>query len=151
MEFLREAMANRGREPLPPFAEATVMAALCGRCMAHRRQILSAPIGGKNPQESRARHERLISAVESRMQLLQQETLVQSTLVECEPMMMFAHMLGRGLVIYLCSVVETMPWQGGGDQQQLAAAKYSRRAYQTATDIARVVKATPRLICFKVG
>ncbi|KAI0842742.1 fungal-specific transcription factor domain-containing protein [Hypoxylon sp. FL0890] len=147
MDFLPDALTNSGRSTHSPFAECIILATLYGRCMAHRRLSLASSLSGNEPQEFWTRHEWLATVLEKRTQILIQTSATTSTLDDRDPMLAFSHMLARSAIIYLSMTTEIKPWQNV--KHQMTASAYEERAYQAASDMARLVTAMPRLSCFK--
>ncbi|KAL7906094.1 fungal-specific transcription factor domain-containing protein [Trichoderma velutinum] len=134
---------------LAPFAECVVLAALQGRCMAHRRMsVVSA--GADGAQEFWARHEQLALAIERRSQMLAQSPAF--TMANRDPMVLFTYMLAQKVVINLDSILETAPWQRQQQQKaadrQLLATSYKWRAERAAVEMVRLARSVRSLGCF---
>jgi Fungal specific transcription factor domain len=139
--------------PLPPFAECVVLAALHGRCMAHRRMSLLST-GTDEAQEFWVRHDQLALAVEKRAQMLAQSPSLK--MVNRDPMVLFTHMLAQKAVIYHSNTLEMAPWQRQQQQQQqagdrqLLATSYKWRAERAAVEMVRLAESARSLGCFGV-
>ncbi|KAL6801240.1 hypothetical protein GGI42DRAFT_360743 [Trichoderma sp. SZMC 28013] len=135
--------------PLSPFAECVVLAALQGRCMAHRRMSLVSA-GADGAQEFWTRHEQLVLAMDKRYQMLAQSPAF--TMANRDPMMIFAYMLAQKVIINLDSILETVPWQRQQQQKsadrQLLATSYKWRAERAAVDMVRLARSVRSLGCF---
>jgi hypothetical protein len=143
MEFLAEALDKGSLSQLSPFAESVVLAALLGRCTIHRQLARGSGGSSKEAREFWDRHKWLDGAAEKRTQ-----PLSPSALFDHDHMLVFLHVLARGILIHLHSTAETMQWQM--TEHQYMAVAYERRAHQAAVDIARLTKAVPWLSSFKV-
>lgn len=142
VSFLPAATAQNEPSTLSPFAECTVLAALYGRCMAHRRASVKES-GTKPPYDFWTHQEWLASAVEKRIQML-----APCAAVDNEPMLLFAHMLAQSAVLFLSNTVQRASWHTL--EPQVVAAAYERRAAVAALEIVRLARAVPSLSCFKV-
>lgn len=136
--------------PLAPFAECVVLAALQGRCMAHRRMSLVSSTGADGAQEFWARHEQLVLAMDKRYQMLAQSAAF--TMANRDPMVIFTYMLAQKVIINLDSILETVPWQRQPQQKtadrQLLATSYKWRAERAAVDMVRLARSVRSVGCF---
>ncbi|PTB48197.1 hypothetical protein M431DRAFT_100506 [Trichoderma harzianum CBS 226.95] len=136
--------------PLAPFAECVVLAALQGRCMAHRRMSLVSSSGADGAQEFWARHEQLVLAMDKRYQMLAQSAAF--TMANRDPMVIFTYMLAQKVIINLDSILETVPWQRQPQQKtadrQLLATSYKWRAERAAVDMVRLARSVRSVGCF---
>ncbi|KAL6837148.1 hypothetical protein V8C40DRAFT_4912 [Trichoderma camerunense] len=136
--------------PLAPFAECVVLAALQGRCMAHRRMSLVSSTGADGAQEFWARHEQLVLAMDKRYQMLAQSAAF--TMGNRDPMVIFTYMLAQKVIINLDNILETVPWQRQPQQKtadrQLLATSYKWRAERAAVDMVRLARSVRSVGCF---
>ncbi|KAL6816623.1 hypothetical protein J3E69DRAFT_375261 [Trichoderma sp. SZMC 28015] len=136
--------------PLAPFAECVVLAALQGRCMAHRRMSLVSSSGADGAQEFWARHEQLVLAMDKRYQMLAQSAAF--IMANRDPMVIFTYMLAQKVIINLDSILETVPWQRQPQQKtadrQLLATSYKWRAERAAVDMVRLARSVRSVGCF---
>jgi len=146
VDFLSEVMTEEGSSPLSPFAECVVLAALHGRCMAHRRT--SAKDGAKEHRAFWVRHEWLASAVESRIKRLAESTPTsgQGLGFEGDPLLFFTKLLGQSLVLYLNCTAKRTRWNSV--DHQVLSSNFEQRAFSAASEMVRLVKSAP-LTCFK--
>ncbi|KAH6850665.1 hypothetical protein B0I37DRAFT_428901 [Chaetomium sp. MPI-CAGE-AT-0009] len=126
VSFLPAAMAENEPSTLSPFAECAVLAALYGRCMAHRRACAKEP--GVKPYDFWTHQEWLASAVEKRIQMLD-----PCPAVDNDPMLLFTHILAQSSVVFLSNTVQRASWHTL--EQQLVTAAYERRASVAALEI----------------
>jgi hypothetical protein len=162
VSFLPDAMTQTGPSTLSPFAECVVLAAVYGRCMAHRRAHVKDHPGGRGspnikPYDFWANQGWLAAAVEKRVQMLT-TTCTPSTstgsspapAVDSDPMLLFAHLLAHSAVVFLSvTVQQRAAWHTL--EQQLVMAAYERRASVAALEIVRLAgAAVPMLSYFKV-
>ncbi|KAL6701444.1 fungal-specific transcription factor domain-containing protein [Trichoderma pleuroticola] len=158
MCFLSEVLAGADNTqadastsiPLAPFAECVVLAALQGRCMAHRRMSLVSSTGADGAQEFWTRHEQLVLALDKRYQMLTQSAAF--TMTNRDPMVIFTYMLAQKVIINLDSILETVPWQRLPQQKtadrQLLATSYKWRAERAAVDMVRLARSVRSIGCF---
>ncbi|KAI1421088.1 fungal-specific transcription factor domain-containing protein [Xylaria sp. FL1777] len=146
MDFLCDTMNTSGLRNLPIFGECIVLAVLQGRCMAHRQQSVAT---GRALSDSEARdfwahHELLTNTLERRTKMLEQSA---QALVDCDPMVLFTHMLGHSAVIYLSGTAERAPWRTVDCRRMALACE--ERARRAACEVVRLAKAVPGMSCFK--
>lgn len=151
MDYLPEAVANSGGSALSPFAECIVLAALYGRCMNHRRLVHAAVASGISSGSTWKRLEWLSAILDKRSQRLTQTSPVGVSLVERDPMLAFAHMLTHTSIIHLYHTAQAVPFKLGDNLWQPMALTYEQRAHHSASYIARLAEAVPRLDYFKVS
>jgi hypothetical protein len=154
ISFLPDAMTQTGPSTLSPFAECVVLAAVYGRCMAHRRAHVKDHPGGRGspnikPYDFWANQGWLAAAVEKRVQMLT-TTCSPPPAVDSDPMLLFAHLLAHSAVVFLSvTVQQRAAWHTL--EQQLVMAAYERRASVAAMEIVRLAgAAVPMLSYFKV-
>lgn len=141
VSFLPAATAQNEPSTLSPFAECIVLAALYGRCMAHRRACVKE--SGSKSYDFWTHQEWLASAVEKRIQML-----APCVTVDNDPMLLFSHILAQSAVVFLSNTVQRTPWHTL--EHQLVTTAYERRASVAALEVVRLMKAVPSLSCFKV-
>ncbi|KAH6641047.1 hypothetical protein F5144DRAFT_505989 [Chaetomium tenue] len=142
VNFLPAATAQNEPSTLSPFAECTVLAALYGRCLAHRRASLN-DAGTKPRYDFWTHQEWLAAAVEKRIQML-----APCAAVDNEPMVLFTHLLAQSAVVFLSNTVQRASWHT--PEPRLVMAAYERRAAVAALEIVRLARAVPPLSCFRV-
>ncbi|KAF2139473.1 uncharacterized protein K452DRAFT_77823 [Aplosporella prunicola CBS 121167] len=142
--FLPEAVVNSGHSTLSPLAECVVLAALYGRCMNHRGLAHAAVVSGSNPDSIRTRIEWLAAILEKRSLRLAQTSPMGLSVVERNPLLAFAHVLVHSAIIHLYHTTHAAPFN------QLLTLDSEQQAYHSASYIAELAKAVPRMDCFKI-
>ncbi|PNP51827.1 hypothetical protein THARTR1_07596 [Trichoderma harzianum] len=133
-----------------PEEKCVVLAALQGRCMAHRRMSLVSSTAADGAQEFWTRHEQLVLALDKRYQMLTQSAAF--TMTNRDPMVIFTYMLAQKVIINLDSILETVPWQRQPQQKtvdrQPLATSYKWRAERAAVDMVRLARSVRSIGCF---
>ena len=130
-------MTENANVELGPFAKCIVIAALHGRCLAHRQA--SAKESNRDPRGFWTRQKPLASILERNiMQLKQCRT---SSAIERDSMLIFTHMLAHSAIIHLSCTVERTSFRTVEHQLMVNAAE--QRALRAIAEMAHLAKAVP--------
>ena len=144
--FLSDLMEATNDDPMSPFAECIVFAAIWGRVLCHQQLYVAEQASGKSATEFWSRHFWLDNLLTKRIQLHQQSYPAPSIWVE--PMLLFTSMTAQAVILSLCKVVEsatckTRPYRD-------IVAQYRQKSSAAAQEIAMLSKNLSQLNCFKV-
>ncbi|KAF5020251.1 hypothetical protein F66182_7729 [Fusarium sp. NRRL 66182] len=148
--LLTEAMTALDRRitTLTSFAENTVLTALYGRCLTHRRLAMlvlsGSNVSEKNSDEFCSRHNWLETALEKLIL-----PLSDMPLDPWDPMTTFGHMLGRSAIIHLGETAAAWTWQTA--EHRLMASNLEERGYRAATELAHLTTRLPRASYLKAS
>ena len=130
-----------------PFTESIISATICGRTLSHRQQSVVEHVYSHVPQLFWERHEWLYSMLRTRHDrfLQQYPTAMQHT--NC--MLLFTNMMTQTTVLYLCKIIESIPWQT--NEYRGTISDFNQRSLLAAKEIISLTRSLSHLSYFKVS
>jgi len=142
--FLSEVMASVGSHATSPLSECIVLMTICSRALAHKQVTDMEVLCGNSPREFTSRHDWLNSLLTSRLNSLKANYPPAS--FTSDPMIIFAHLVARTAIIYLCHIMEPL----SKDVQTFSLVSNQQdRAVWAAQDISRLAGELENIGYFK--
>ena len=129
-----------------PFTESIILATICGRTLSHRQQSVVEQVYSHVSQHFWERHDWLHTILQTRCDSL----MVQypSAMLHTDCLLLFTKMMAQTTVLYLCRVIESMPW--GKDEYRNAIVDFRQKSLLAAKEIVNLTRSLPHLSNFKV-
>lgn len=147
MPFFTEGINSMNPTSASPFTECIVLATICGRSLAHRRQSMVEHVYSQVTQQFWERHEWLYAMLEARYDgmLKSYPAIMQQT--DC--MLLFTIMIAQTTVLQLCKVMESVPWENHDCRE--AVMDFKERSLHAAKEIVTLTRALHHLSYFKAS
>ena len=146
MGFLSEAITSIDQAGASPFTESIILATICGRALSHRQQSVVEHVYSNVPQHFWERHEWLYSMLKMRCDNLLLN--YPSAMQHADCMLLFTNMMAQTTVLYLCKVIESMPWET--DEYRSTIFEFKQNSLLAAQEIVNLTRSLPHLSYFKV-
>ncbi|CZR55663.1 uncharacterized protein PAC_05551 [Phialocephala subalpina] len=135
--FLSDAVIEHRPWAQSSFTECIILATICGRSLFHGQQYNIRCLQGDIAPSWSDQHRWLDNILTSRLQILSQ--YYPSPTEICDPMLLFANVMGHATMIYLCKAMEMVVW--ALDEEKALAKEYQQRASVAAEQIVHLAKA----------
>ena len=139
-------MTSTNMNGASPFTESIILATICSRTLAHKQQSTAERVYNHMPQLFWDRHEWLYSMLKTRYDYLtlQYPSAMQHT--DC--LLLFTKMMVQSNVLYLCRVIESIPWET--NDYRSAIVDFKQKALLAAKETVNLTRSLPHISFFKV-
>jgi hypothetical protein len=144
--FLSEAIMDLNPRTTSPFNECVILATIYGRSLFHVQQYNVRFVYGNMAPNWSEQHRWLDNILTNRLQILSH--YYPSPAQICDPILLFAHIMGQATVIHLCKGMESVLW--AIDEGALVV-EYQQRALVAAREVVTLAKALTESHFFKVS
>lgn len=145
--FLSEAMTEQSPRIRSSFNECVILATICGRSLFHGQQYHVLRVYEDVSPDWADQHRWLDTILTSRLNILSKYYPLPTE--TCDPMLLFANIMGQATIIYLCKGMESVLWTI--DDGKALAVEYQQRALAAAEQIISLAKVLMGFHLFKVS